>query len=410
MNEKTLYDYWMTCYRRRLSILVLMASAVAGTLFIGASLPSIYEARAMFYVPTSATTQRSNAGETSIPLPASNQDDAKANIGILKGRDALRAIHAAFPGKSIDALQRDVDFTAGRDGIVHVYVRDRNPAQAAAIANAYAGYFNRFLIEQMQQRSTPKLVALKGRIAEVSRQLQDIVATRRTLGALTGSPSLEGEAFELVKEREDLNRELDELRGSIAARSSAEMRGERTRLAATPAVDELERQLAQIDLDLAKARVQTMINHPDQVALVERREVARVALQQKLNSLNAGDQARAQTVQSMLAKREQRMQKIPEYQNKLGELDQQYRDLRSAMSFLKNNLEEVSLSSIRTPQVGISVETAETPASPVFPIAWLNVVVAMVVSLLAGVLYALLLDYIDESARRRMELAQGSAF
>jgi uncharacterized protein involved in exopolysaccharide biosynthesis len=188
------------------------------------------------------------------------------------------------------------------------------------------------------------------------------------------------------------------------------MRGERTRLAATPAVDELERQLAQIDLDLAKARVQTMTNHPDQVALVERREVARVALQQKLSSLNAGDQARAQTVQAMLAKREQRMQKIPEYQNKLSELDQQYRDLRSAMSFLKNNLEEVSLSSIRTPQVGISVETAETPASPVFPIAWLNVVVAMVVSLLAGVLYALLLDYIDESARRRMELAQGSAF
>ena len=60
MNEKTLYDYWMVCYRRKFTILIMVVAAVTGVLVIGASLPAIYEARAMFYVPSSAATQRSN--------------------------------------------------------------------------------------------------------------------------------------------------------------------------------------------------------------------------------------------------------------------------------------------------------------------------------------------------------------
>lgn len=406
MNDKTLFDYWMICYRRRLSILVLVATAALGALFIGASLPSVYEARAMFYVPSSATGQRSNTGDTAIPLPASNQDDAKANIGILKGRDALRAIHAQFPTKSIDALQRDVDFTAGRDGIIHVYSRDRDPKQAAAIANAYLTHFNRFLNEQMQLRGAPKIFSLKQRMVEVSKQLQEISSTRQALASAVGSPALEAEVLELVREREGLNKELDELRGAIKARAGAEQRGERTRMSATPAVDELERELARIDIDLSKARMQTMRNHPEQMALTERREVTQEALRQKLRNLTAGDQARADTVEVMLAKRERRLKAIPDFQARISELDQQYRDLRGAMSFLKTNLEEVSIASVRAPQVGISVETAQAPEVPVFPIAWLNVLVAVVVGTLAGMLYALLLDYIDESAQRRRQLAR----
>ncbi len=400
MNDKTLYDYWMICYCRRLSILVLVGTAVLGTLLIGASLPPIYEARATFYVPSSATTQRSNTGDTAVPLPASNQDDAKANIGILKGRDALRAMHAQFPNKSIDALQRDVDLTAGRDGIIQVYVRDRDPKLAADIANAYLDYFNHFLAEQMRQRSLPKIQALNGRIAEVSRQLQEIARSRTELATPTGSV-LDGEALELVKNRAELNKELDDLRGAIAARSAARARGESARLPTTPTVDALERQLAEIDLDLAKLRVRTLPGHPDQIALLERRAAAQAALQQELGSLNASDAARAETVATMLEKRERRVKAIPGDRNRLTELDQQYSDLRAAMTFLKNSLEDVSLASVRAPQVGIGTETAQAPSVPVFPNTLLNLIVAVVVSVLAGILYALLLDYIDENARRR---------
>lgn len=399
-QDKTLYDYWMVCYRRRLTILVLVSTAVAGALLISASLPPVYEARAMFYVPSSATTQRSNTGDTAIPLPASNQDDAKANIGILKGRDALRAMAQRFPARSTDALQRDVDFTAGRDGIIQVYVRDRDPARAAAIANAYPQYFNDFLGARMQQRGEPKIQALRARITEVAAQLLALGVGRRQLATLTSS-ALDGQALELVKNREALLKELDDLKGAIAARSASRSRGERLRVAASPVIDELERQLDEIDLDLAKLRVRTLPNHPDQVALVARRAVAQTALLLKLDELNARDAARAEIVTGMLASRDRRVKAIPDHQNRLAEIDQQLADLRAAMSFLKNSLEELLLASTRSPQVGIVIESAELPAVPVFPIAWLNAVVAALVASLVGILYALLLEYIDESVGRR---------
>lgn len=399
-QDKTLYDYWMVCYRRRLTILVLVSTAVAGALLISASLPPVYEARAMFYVPSSATTQRSNTGDTAIPLPASNQDDAKANIGILKGRDALRAMAQRFPARSTDALQRDVDFTAGRDGIIQVYVRDRDPARAAAIANAYPQYFNDFLGARMQQRGEPKIQALRARITEVAAQLLALGVGRRQLATLTSS-ALDGQALELVKNREALLKELDDLKGAIAARSASRSRGERLRVAASPVIDELERQLDEIDLDLAKLRVRTLPNHPDQVALVARRAVAQTTLLLKLDELNARDAARAEIVTGMLASRDRRVKAIPDHQNRLAEIDQQLADLRAAMSFLKNSLEELLLASTRSPQVGIVIESAELPAVPVFPIAWLNAVVAALVASLVGILYALLLEYIDESVGRR---------
>jgi polysaccharide biosynthesis transport protein len=312
----------------------------------------------------------------------------------------LRAMHAQFPNKSIDALQRDVDFTAGRDGIIQVYVRDRDPKLAAAIANAYLDYFNRFLSEQMRRNSLPKIQALNERIAEVGRQMQEIARRRTELATPTGS-ALDGEALELVKNRAELSKELDDLHGAIAARSAARARGEPARLPTTSAVDELERQLAQIDLDLGKLRVRTLPGHPDQIALLERRAAAQAALQQELASLNASDAARAKTIAAMLERRERRVKAIPGDRNRLAEIDQQYSDLRAAMTFLKNSLEDVSLASARSPQVGIGTETAQAPSIPVFPNTGLNVIVAVVVSVLAGILYALLLEYVDESARSR---------
>jgi uncharacterized protein involved in exopolysaccharide biosynthesis len=401
MNDKTLYDYWMVCYRRRLPVLVVMVTAVLGSVLIGNSLPAIFEARAMFYVPVSAATLRTNAGDTAIPLPTSNQDDAKANIAILKGRDALRAIHEQFPSKSTDALQRDVDFTAGRDGVIHVYVRDRDPQLAANIANAYVGHFNRFLADQMQQRAGARRSVLRARLDELNGQLDDVDRRRREFSSMVGTPTLDEEARELTRERQRLTNQLEELRGSIGVRTAPEARGERTRLSATPAVDELESELTQLDMDIAKARLQALPNHPELIALLQKREIAQAALQQKLRSLNAGDKARAETIIGSLRRVEQRLRAIPEYQERRGQLDRKSQDLRASIKQLESDFEEIALASSNVPLIGINVETAHAPTVPVFPVTWINAVVAALVSALAGLLYALLLEYVDENSRRR---------
>lgn len=390
MREKTLYDYWMVCYRRKYTILTMVVTAVVGVLIIGASLPAIFEARAMFYVPSSATTQRSNLSVTDVPLPTSNQDDAKANIGILKGRDTLRAIHTQFPQRSMDALQRNVDFTAGRDGIIHVYARDRDPALAAAIANAYYVAFNRFLVQRMQERAQPRMVALRARLDEVEQELQGVIASRSLLVGVSGTPLLDTEATELIRERSGMSKELDELRGVDGKNH------EKVSTTTSPVIEELERQIAQIDMDLAKTRQKTLPNHPDQIALVKSRDAVVAALQEKFASVDSSNKVRTDTVQGMLQKRELRLKAIPQYQSTLNETDQKYRDLRAAKSFLKSSLEEAMLATIKAGEIGVVVETAQPPEVPVFPIVWLNVLIALIMSVLTGMLYALLLDYVEE--------------
>lgn len=400
MSEKTLYDYWMVCYRRKFTILIMVVTAVIGVLVIGASLPAIYEARAMFYVPSSATTQRSNLNATDVPLPTSNQDDAKANIGILKGRDTLRAIHAQFPQRSIDTLQRNVDFTAGRDGIIHVYARDRDPVLAAAIANAYYLAFNHFMAQRMQERAQPRTVALRERLEEIEQELQSVIASRNTLAGISGTPLLDTEATELIRERSGMSKELDELEGVQPHKSEGTARNP-----ASPVVDELERQIAQIDMDLAKTRQKTLPNHPDQIALLKSREAAVAALQEKQASMDSSKKARTDTVHGMLQKREQRLKAIPQYQSTLNEADQKYRDLRAAKSFLKNSLEEAVMAGTKAGEIGVIVETAQPPEIPVFPIVWLNVLIALIMSVLTGMLYALLLDYVEERQITRRSIA-----
>ncbi|MBK9348183.1 MAG: hypothetical protein IPN06_18125 [Burkholderiales bacterium] len=404
MNEKTLYDYWMVCYRRKFTILIMVVTAVTGVLVIGASLPAIYEARAMFYVPSSAATQRSNLSATDVPLPTSNQDDAKANIGILKGRDTLRAIHAQFPQRSIDTLQRNVDFTAGRDGIIHVYARDRDPALAAAVANAYYFAFSHFLTQRMQERALPRTAAIRARLDDVERELQAVIASRNALAGLSGSPLLDTEATELIRERSGMSKELDELRGSDG--QSGENNGRDT---TSPVIAEMERQIAQIDMDLAKTRQKTLPNHPDQIALMKSRDAAVAALQEKMASLKSNKKTRSETVHSMLQKREQRLKAIPQYQSTLNETDQKYRDLRAAKSFLKNSLEEAILASSKAGEIGVIVETAQPPEVPVFPIVWLNVLIALIMSSLTGILYALLLDYVEDRQIARRSCAPAVA-
>ena len=355
----------------------------------------------MFYVPSSATTQRSNLGATDVPLPTSNQDDAKANIGILKGRDTLRAVHAQFPQRSIDTLQRNVDFTAGRDGIIHVYARDRDPVVAAAIANAYYLAFNRFLMQRMQERALPRTAAIRARLDEIELELQGVITSRNALAGISGTPLLDTEATELIRERSGMSKELDELQG--AKDHNSEDKGRST---TSPVIDELERQIAQIDMDLAKTRQKTLPNHPDQIALVKSRDAAVAALQAKLTSVDSSKKARTDTVQSMLQKREQRLKAIPQYQSTLNETDQKYRDLRAAKSFLKNSLEEAIMASTKAGEIGVIVETALPPEVPVFPIVWLNVLIAFIMSVLTGMLYALLLDYVEERQISRRSSAK----
>lgn len=389
-ETKTLYDYWMICYRKRASILLLVTVSVVGAIVISRITPPIYEARAVFYIPGSATTNRTNVSEEDLPLPTSNQDDAKANIGILKGRNATQTIHEWFPNKPISALNKDVDFTAGRDGLIYIYVRDRSPVVAAAIANAYINYFNIFMLSKLQERLTPKEMVLKERIAAVNAQLTEAYQARKRLQKKFGTPALEVEAVAMVQEREALRRELENLKAGLPPST-----GNTSKNIATPAMEELEKEIAKLEVQLAGSLVENKAAYPEVQVASKRYDKAKQALNTKLTQSTSATKNQEKALTQMIEKRDQRLADIPEFK-RLEELNnQEIQNLITALSFLHKNQEELAYSRVRSKTQGITVETALTPSTPVYPIIWLNAVVALLLGILTGILYAFLLDYIE---------------
>ena len=52
-------------------------------------------------------------------------------------------------------------------------------------------------------------------------------------------------------------------------------------------------------------------------------------------------------------------------------------------------------------QYVVVVDYAKPPEKPSFPIMWINVVVALLFGLVAGVFYAFFIDYIEETSKIR---------
>lgn len=390
-EPKELYDYWMIVYRRRISVLLLIVVSVASAIVISQSLAPVYEARAAFYVPASATTKRTGTTDTDLPLPTSNQDDAKANIGILKGRDATRAINKMFPQKSLDALNKDVDFTAGRDGLIYVYVRDRDPQRAAAVANAYMRYFNEFLLAALKDRLQPKVAALKAHMADVNTRLQAALLEKTQLQAKIGGPSLDSEAAELTRQRADLAREKDELNASthMVDDTTAERPAN-----GNPVANEIEKHVADLKSQLAGKLIEDRPDHPEVRVLSERYASAKQALEAKRRLLAESEASKSKNLGHMIAKRSKQLAALPELKRQESLLDQKIQTLSSELSFLRQSYEEVSYAGVRSANQAITVETAWPPAGPVYPVIWLNAVVAFILALFGGILYAFFLDYV----------------
>lgn len=397
-EPKELYDYWMIVYRRRLSVLLLIVVSVASAIVISQSLAPVYEARAAFYVPASATTKRTGTTDTDLPLPTSNQDDAKANIGILKGRDATRAISKMFPQKSVDALNKDVDFTAGRDGLIYVYVRDRDPQRAADIANAYTRYFNQFLLAALKDRLEPKVTALRTHMADVNTRLQAALLEKTQLQAKIGGPSLDSEAAELTRQRADLAREKDELNAGSRAPGDAMTAARHSD--ANPVADEIEKNVADLKLQLAGKLIEDRPDHPEVRVLSERYASAQQALAAKRQRLAESEASKSKNLGHMIAKRSQQLAALPELKRQESLLDQKIQTLSSDLSFLRQSYEEVSYAGVRSANQAITVETAWAPAGPVYPVIWLNALVAFILALFGGILYAFFLDYVSDARHR----------
>src|SRR5262245_55307411 len=122
MHEKSLLDYWLILYERRITIYMVVLTAVVASLVIGELVTPVYEARAALYIPArlapvsyvSTGSTSSLARESGSPL--STEIAYKPYLGMLKSVQLAQIVNKQYPTKTVSKLLRsDVDFEVTED-------------------------------------------------------------------------------------------------------------------------------------------------------------------------------------------------------------------------------------------------------------------------------------------------------
>lgn len=376
-QNATLGDYWTALYSRKWIILAVTLSSMAFSIWLSHYLPPVFEAKASFYVPVNAQAPGGNGGSSqrllqTILKPVPDEKEAGLVIGVLKGQDLGRRVRERFPQKEPAFFNKNVDFSTSPQFFVDIYVRDSDPKLAAEVANAYLQAYRDFHTEKLRANALDAAETLQAQYASLSDRLDKKTLAARNFqlrNQLLSESEAEGRYSAQVREVE---RRLDEV--------SIEVESARARLGIAS-----KRPLPIDGEPMAEA---LPVASPAQEAL-RGLEARQAALQEQLGTLRAGSRgaiSKASELQALNADRSL---------------------LRGMLSNVEMNLAEARVQSEAAQALVVTVQTAQPPSQPGFPIAGLNGGVGLVLGFIAGCYNALLLEYLRQrrlqKARRQLD-------
>lgn len=438
MNSYTLYDYWWVLYKRKYVILLTAAWSVAFAAVLSLMLPDIYEAKAVFFVPSKpdALTFFSGAGSTQVtraPLvPDTRAGVQKTYLGILES-DGMRAkAHEAFPQRTLRELRRHVDFKTGDNFMLRVYVRDRDPALAARIANHYVENFNQMVNAYSLKSTVENRTALKQLLGETQEKLATARAALANFQRENKVALVKEESQDLTKLKNDFVKQLDdanvkaqEVTSKLQAVQEQFSRESNvyvsSKIAATSSlVQTLEKQLSDLESQIAGARVNLTENHPEVQALRAQYLQKKKDLNEEMNRIVKSEvkvqntflenlrqemvnlyverellKARKAALTRQIGEVEIRIDNLPRLQSRYEQLNWDISQYQKLVENLHVGLEEAAAQEHRALHSIVVVDEATVPDKPIFPDMVLNILVALGLGLVGGIFYALLIDYFD---------------
>lgn len=206
-TQSTLYDYWLALYRRRILILVVTLTSAIVAYGVSRTFPPIFQAHATFYIPVVNSTPlytvpgaASQVDRTPL-MPIPEEKAAGVHLGILKGGAISAEILSRFPEKTLRYLKRNVDFVLDQHYMTDVYVRDRDPGVAAAIANAYPVVYRNFHMRAISKRNELAVKYLTEQIQETQSRLAENLAAQQRQRDLNPSLSVRMEDLQFEHRR-----------------------------------------------------------------------------------------------------------------------------------------------------------------------------------------------------------------
>lgn len=445
MAEKTLLEYWFILYNKKVIVLVITLSSMITAGVLSKILSPVYEAKAVFFVPKAPDTTTFFAppgGEMArVPIvPDAKEDTHGPYIGILKSKTIAGLVQKDFPHKAVEHfMRRDMDFVLSDEYLIEVYARDKSPALAADIANAYIRYFKQIMgdyslvsqserlttIEEEIRKNKKSLSRAKGilkafqqknRTANLDEEIKQLIALKTTFES-----QLENAHVEYHENKNKMLAAKRKLKDEVRAFEISEL------VITSPLLEKLRAQLVDIESKMASLRVEIKESHPEYMTLkgncdeikknidkeiemiiksqVKAPDTFYENLRRQLISLTIekeGIEANITGTRKVLSGIEERMREIPKLISHRDTLTSEVERYKRLIDTLKVNLEEVKAQARRAPQVAVLVEEATPPGKVSFPILWLNMVVACLAGLTGGVFYCFFVNYLEDTRGQRI--------
>ncbi len=424
---------------------VTILSAVGFAILLSILLPKVYEAKEVIFVPSLETTPQttsftSSAGnngfvrQTFIPVP--DKDLAAPIMAMINSASIRQKVHEEFPKKSLGDLRRDVDVLLSSHYLIEITVRDRRPALAAQIASAFARKFNEFQRDASVQRLVHAQRAIQQQIENANAELARASTEKEQFLREHGLVSVDYDAQKVADQRAQFQTDLDSARLSLGQATrklestQVQLLAELGRYGANELVvssaylEDLRKSLGTAQVQLETKRAVLTDAHPDVIALRAQvdttrknmmREVERITKSQTqaagslaeslrrdlVSSLvdQAVTEARAEGLAKVVGEIEKNRAELPALIEKAKILDASVESARLFLQTLKQKLDEVVSQQSWDYQTAVVVDRASPPEKPVFPVLWLNVLIAGVAGTVVGVLYAFFMEYLADISR-----------
>jgi uncharacterized protein involved in exopolysaccharide biosynthesis len=445
MKGKTLLDYWIVIYKRKREIIAVTLISIITAILLSKIVKPVYEASAVFYIPNASQALSylspdaidKLAIDTKQPIP--KKDTLSPYIGILKSKYLARLVHEEFPQKRLQKLLRsDIDFQITPENMIEIYSRDNDPELASDIANAYVKRLNEFLLNASLYNLKTDRRLIKKQISKVERDIQKAEDELKKFEENNKVVSIDEEIKNLTSQRTSFQNKLETTMVQLKEndeklRAVSGQLGQEGDLLAVqqysltnPLIEYFQRKLAELSAQIAASSVELTEEHPDIIMLKNQYNVISDRLKEEIQRLISSrikspntfyEQLRQEIVnliiekntlnaslegyKGVIARINSRLSKLPSIKTEWERLNDDVIRLKKVYEQLRLNLQEAEMQGSRNMQLVVVVEEATPPEIPSFPLLWLNVVVALLCGLIAGIFYAFFVDYLHEARKIR---------
>jgi uncharacterized protein involved in exopolysaccharide biosynthesis len=400
--------------------------------------PKYYEANTLIYVPkkdTSFSLQDSRGVLKKAPLPLTEKNLMASYLGFLENAVLLNRLSRRIPERSAREIKKNTRINVYvRRCNYRIYVKDRVPAIAAKIANAYGDEANKLLQERSLGPLKATRMSLEKRMRETESDLNEAERHLEEFKDKTRTVSPAQEKSQFIQQRTAFESQLKESRIRLEevasnieiTRKSMDKEGKMQlsseSVTTNPVINHLRTALSSLEISLAGARSKYSGEHPEVIRLERefaqtkrnlKKEVEKVLgsqtksinpVYERLRQMLVTDlvaqkslQARIEGLERVIRELDLKIEKFPELDKKLADLARRVQNYEKALQMLKMKIEEAKLQEIREIQTFMVLDRAKVPEDPVSPHLLKSTILLIILSIHGLIFVPYLVEYLSGS-------------